>query len=84
MAAIIELTDNQIRALAEPQSDPPQLVNPHTKESFVLLRVDQYKKLTDEPYDDSPWTREELEASAWQSVDGANGNGEADDAAEVG
>ena len=36
-------------------------MNPRTKETFVLLRVDEYERLT-EDYDDSPWTREELEA----------------------
>jgi len=41
-------------------------VNPRTKETFVLLRVDEYERLAEE-YDDSPWTREELEALAWEA-----------------
>src|SRR5208283_2708323 len=65
-AAMIELTDQQVQALENPEGTPPQLVNPRTKETFVLLRVDEYKRLT-EDYDDSPWTREELEALAWES-----------------
>jgi hypothetical protein len=65
-AAMIELTDQQVQALENPEGTPLQLVNPRTKETFVLLRVDEYKRLT-EDYDDSPWTREELEALAWES-----------------
>jgi hypothetical protein len=42
-------------------------VNPRTKETFVLLRVDAYERLKEE-YDDTPWTREELEALAWERV----------------
>ena len=41
-------------------------MNPRTKETLVLLRVDDYERLT-EDYDDSPWTREELEALAWKA-----------------
>jgi hypothetical protein len=46
MAVTIELTEDQMRALARPHPNPPQVVNPRTHEAFVLLRVDQYKKLT--------------------------------------
>ena len=65
---MIELTNDQVRALSEPQSDPPRLLNPRTNEAFVLLRVDEYKKLTANAYDDTPWTREELQASAWETL----------------
>ena len=64
---MIELTEQQIRALEHPESAPPRVVNPQTKETFVLLRVDEYERLTEEKYDDSPWTREELEALAWEA-----------------
>ncbi len=63
---MIELTDQQVQALENLEGTPPRLVNPRTNETFVLLRVDEYKRLT-EDYDDSPWTREELEALAWES-----------------
>ncbi len=63
---MIELTDKQVQALEGPGTTPPRLVNPRTKETFVLLRVDEYERLTEE-YDDSPWTREELEALAWDA-----------------
>jgi hypothetical protein len=44
------------------------MVNPRTKETFVLLRVDEYVRLKEDQYDDSPWTKEELEALAWERV----------------
>ena len=61
---MIELTDEQARALAVAPSGPPRVLNPRTRESFVLVRAEEYTRLTADPYDDSPWTREELEAAA--------------------
>ena len=80
---MIELTEQQLRALAAPTATPPQLVNPRTREAFVLLRVDEYERLKGEEkkadeYDDSPWTREELEASAWEAGERGGWEGEAD------
>jgi hypothetical protein len=63
---MIELTEQQLQALEHPESTPPRVVNPRTKETFVLLRVEEYERLKDE-YDDSPWTREELQALAWEA-----------------
>ena len=65
---MIELTEQQMRAWNIPIATPPRVVNPRTKETFVLLRVDEYERLKDEEYDDSPWTREELQALAWERV----------------
>ena len=42
-------------------------MNPRTRETFVLLRVEEYERLKAEEYDDSPWTREELQALAWEA-----------------
>ena len=64
---MIELTEQQIQALENPEATPPQVVNPRTKETFVLLRADEYKRLKENEYDDSPWTREELHALAWEA-----------------
>jgi hypothetical protein len=61
---MIELTDQQMHALENAEVTPPLLVNPRTKETFVLLRVDEYERLT-EDYDDNPWTRQELQSLAW-------------------
>ena len=64
-ATMIELTEQQIQALGDPQA-LPRLVNPRTGEAFVLLRLEDYERLR-EDYDDSPWTREELHALAWEA-----------------
>ena len=65
---MIELTEQQIQTLEHAETTPPRAVNPRTKETFVLLRVDEYERMKDQEYDDSPWTREELEALAWERV----------------
>lgn len=65
---MIEMTEQQMQALETPDVTPPRIVNPRTQEMFVLLRVDEYERLKQDGYDDSPWTREELEALAWERV----------------
>jgi hypothetical protein len=65
---LIELTEKQVQALEHPDSTPPCVVNPRTKETFVLFRMDEYKRLKQDEYDDSPWTREELQALAWERI----------------
>ena len=65
---MIELTEQQMQALENSGATPPRVVNPRTKETFVLLRVDEYERLKQVEYDDSPWTREELQALAWERV----------------
>lgn len=65
---MIELTEQQLQALKDPEASPPRAVNPRTKETFVLLRVEEYERLKEQEYDDSPWTREELQALAWERV----------------
>ena len=67
-AAGVQVTEQQAQALEHPDIVPPRVVNPRTKETFVLLRVDEYERLKEEEYDDSPWTREELQALAWERV----------------
>ena len=69
-AAVIELTGPQADALEHADATPPRVVNPRTQETFVLLRVEEYQRLKDEGYDDSPWTREELSALAWEAGKG--------------
>ena len=64
---MIELTDQQSTALEQNEDQPLQVVNPRTQERFVLLRTVEYERLKDE-YDDSPWTRDEIEALAWDSI----------------
>jgi hypothetical protein len=67
---MIDLTDDQIRLLNTPAAAPPRARNPRTQETFVLLPVAEYERLTAPEYDDSPWTREELEALAWETGKG--------------
>jgi hypothetical protein len=64
---MIQLTAEQVQALGNPDAIPPRVVNPVTNETFVLVRDDEYKRLKDDEYDDSPWTREELHALAWEA-----------------
>ena len=64
---MIELTEEQMGAMEASDASPPRVVNPRTNETFVLLRVEEYERLK-EGYDDSPWTREELQALAWEKV----------------
>ncbi len=63
---MIELTEQQVEALEKAEATPPRVVNPRTRETFVLLRVDEYERRKEDEYDDSPWTREELQALAWE------------------
>jgi hypothetical protein len=66
-AAMIELTEQQMQALGKPESTPPLVVIPRTKEAFLLLRVEEYERLKEDEYDDSPWTKEELQTLAWEA-----------------
>jgi hypothetical protein len=57
---MIELTQEQVCALATPEAAPPRVLNPQTQEMFVLLPLVDYERLIDEgKQDDSPWTDEE-------------------------
>ena len=64
---MIELTEQQADAVAHTADVPPKLVNPKTQETVVLLRADEYARLKQAEYDDSPWTRDELHALAWEA-----------------
>lgn len=64
---MIELTEQQIRALQASEASTQRLVNPHTREQFVLIRLEDYERLTADEYDDSPWTPSELHTLAWEA-----------------
>lgn len=64
---MIEVNEQQMQALENPAATPPRVVNPRTKETFVLLRIDEYERLNADEYDDSPWTREEFQSLAWEA-----------------
>jgi len=63
---MIELTEDQVQAMDE-ESAPLRVLHPRTHEAFVLVPLVEYEK-TRANYDDSPWTREEIEAMAWEHV----------------
>ena len=64
---MIELTEEQVHAMENHEATPARLVHPRTRETFVLLRADEYERLKEDEYDDSVWTREELQAVAWEA-----------------
>lgn len=64
---MIELTEQQAQSLETTSATPPRIVNPRTNETFVLIRADEYERLKEVEYDDSPWTREELQTLAWEA-----------------
>jgi hypothetical protein len=66
---MIELTEQQVRALEDPEVTPPRVVNLWTNETFVLLRLAEYERATGPAYDDSPWTKEELQTLAWEAAE---------------
>jgi hypothetical protein len=64
---MIELTEAQAQSLEQPKTQPPRVVNPWTRETFVLVPLEEYQRLIREDYDDSPWTSEERDALAWEA-----------------
>jgi hypothetical protein len=70
---MIELTEEQARAVATAETTPPRVVNPQTQETFVLLSLSEYERLArPDDYDDSPWTKEErdqLREEGWKMLD---------------
>lgn len=69
---MIELTEQQLLGLAKPDAAPPLVVNPQTKQTFVLVPVEEYeelKRLRDQDYDDGLPSREELQAFARKAAE---------------
>lgn len=64
---MLELTEEQARAVTENGATPPTLVDPKTQTQYLLVRKDVYELLSDPDYDDSPWTSEERTALAWEA-----------------
>ena len=64
---MIELIEQQVRELEHSESTPARVINPRTRETFVLLPVDEYERLKSHEYDDSPWSKDELQALAWDA-----------------
>jgi len=54
---IIELPERQRQELAKRE---PIAIDLQTKETYVLVRPEDYERLKELLYDDSPWTDEEM------------------------
>jgi hypothetical protein len=61
---MIELTEQQAQALAASPERPPTVVDPTTQTAYVLLRREEFERLQDSDYDDSPWTDAEMDLLA--------------------
>jgi hypothetical protein len=72
---MIELTEELRKAVREQSGTPVRLVDPSTGDAFVLLRAEDYDRLSE--YDDSPWTDEErdllraevVESLGWEGME---------------
>ena len=64
---MIELTEQQLIAVQKSDRSPLRLMNPQTKETYILLPVCEYERLKEDEYDDTPWTKDELQALAWEA-----------------
>jgi hypothetical protein len=65
--SVIELTQDQVRAMSQAGEQPPTVIDPATGTTYVLLRQDEYERLTKDEYDASPWTAQERDALAWEA-----------------
>jgi hypothetical protein len=65
---MIELTQEQVQALRNPDGAATHVLNPQTQELFVLLPLADYERLIDKAaYDDSPWTDAERDQLRWEA-----------------
>ena len=74
---MIELTQDQVDALALREAGPRHVVNPQTRELFVLVPLAEYGRLIHvEGYDDTPWTDEDREVLRAEACDMLDSFGE--------
>jgi hypothetical protein len=66
---MIELTEELREAVRAHASEPVRLIDPTTSETFVLLRAEEFDRLIEGAYDDSPWTDEEMDLLAAEDAD---------------
>jgi hypothetical protein len=70
---MIELTQEQVQALAKSDAGPARVMNPQNQELYVLMPLAEYQRLIDdEGYDDSTWTdaeRDQLRLDACEMLD---------------
>jgi hypothetical protein len=61
---VIELNEELRQVVNARPGEPVELVDPITKQTFVLLKTEVYDRLKELRYDDSPWTSVEMSAMA--------------------
>ena len=66
---MILLTDTQQQALSQEKSHPPIVVNPATKESFVLVPTGEYEKMRALLADDNERFAEEMAPLMWEVME---------------
>jgi hypothetical protein len=64
---MIELTPQQAQTLQNAAETPPRVLDPLTQQAYVLVRADEYERLTD--FESSPWTDEEMDLLAAEDAD---------------
>ena len=57
---MIELSESLQLAVQESPSVPVRLIDPSTKETFVLVRAEVFDHLVEDDVDYGPWTDEEM------------------------
>jgi hypothetical protein len=57
-------TPSWSRSLQKPDGEPARVVDPATKQEYVLLTLADYQELLQGTYDDSPWTDKEMDLLA--------------------
>ena len=65
---MLELSAEQRSALSAEPGALLLLRDPATQQTFVLLPVDEYDRLSNADYDSSPWTDEEMDLLAAESM----------------
>jgi hypothetical protein len=63
---MIELTEQQRQQL---QGAETAVIDPQTREAYVLVRKEVYEQLKESLYDASPWTDEEMDLLAAADAD---------------
>jgi len=74
---MIELSGELHKAVMASHGRPLRLIDPATKEAFVLVPEKQFQQLNQPSYDASPWTEEEMdflaaadaEALGWEGME---------------
>lgn len=60
----IELTSDQLQTA---DTSPVQVTDPETRREYVVITKENYERMQESLYDDSPWTDEEMELLAWEA-----------------